>query len=396
MSLSSLPAELQLNIVEHLDPDSNLQFALTCKENATLCGSVLEEHGFRLSEWQVIDTTNGKTLLWEKLKEFIQYPSLGWYIRELNLPSDRQYSWNPAENHAGDGPSNRDKELFARAARQLQNLYPLLEKVHHQDHNYLADSITNPDDLIGTIQERIDGCYEDGVIAILLHYLPNLQTIRITDIKTYALELMLYRIACAYKSPEKSRHLPLKHLKTVSIAHWDSELSCSPDWACYFSSIPTVKTIAAYAMGNSPWDVVAKQLCSQPLSNVTELFLFQCQMDVEGLATILKGIKNLIKFTYTAGGSTVSDMSYDPKRVIKALLEHAAHSLEELVLDQEDFAEDVSLPPFFSAPQHTHKMSLDERRNRPIHHFPPWLPKAKTTKLPMENPSPHRRRKHGV
>jgi hypothetical protein len=348
MAFSLLPTELTLSIVGYLDPDSTLHFALACKEHATLCKSVLKEHGARFSEWQVIDTTNGNTLLWKRLKELIQYPSLGWYVRELNLPTTRQYSWNPGEHNIQDGPSYREKDLFAREAGKLQGLYPLLEQNYYHKYDYHFHGIANPHDLIGTIQERINSGHEDGIIAIILHYLPYLHTIRITDVDTNGLELILYRIAKAYRSPDQSPRLPLKHLKTATIAHWDTELSCSPDWACYFSSMPSVRTIAARAMGNKPHDFIAKQLCSNRSSNVTELFLEQCQMDVNGLATMFWSIKNLTKFTYTAGGDMVSDMGYEPKRVIKALLEHAADTLEELTLDQEYYGEDVCSPPSFT------------------------------------------------
>lgn len=93
---------------------------------------------------------------------------------------------------------------------------------------------------------------------------------------------------------------------------------------------------------------------SRPTPQVTELFFYSCQFDVEkGLSIVLAGIKNLRKFTYSAGGATVSDSAhYCPKMVISELLKYASHSLEELVLDQGEIGEDVSNP--FSIPASDH------------------------------------------
>jgi hypothetical protein len=62
MNLLTLPADLTIHIAEFLGPDSALNLALTCKHHQTLCKPVLAEHGRLFSEWQLIDTTDAKTL----------------------------------------------------------------------------------------------------------------------------------------------------------------------------------------------------------------------------------------------------------------------------------------------------------------------------------------------
>lgn len=347
MALSTLPIELKLSAIQYLDPESTFHFALTCKDHATICQSILKEHGRLLLEGQVFDTDWGNVLLWRFLLEVFEDPSIGWYVRELNLPPNRQTSWVEEHQSVQNAPSEEEKTLFDNAARQLQDLYTPTTRFSSLSYHPL-EGLTDPNDMIGTIQARISKGYEDGIIAILLHHLPFLQTIRITDSDTVGLEIFVRRIADEYQKPDRSPHLPFRHLKTVAIAHRDSEMSCAVDWAVSFRDIPSLTTLVAQCMGNSSYFVKPDTFSvgHVPTSNVTELFLYSCQLDAEkGLAVILADIKNLKKFTYTSGGCTVSDSSYyNPKMVIRELVKYAAHSLEELTMDQSDLGEDVSAP----------------------------------------------------
>jgi len=352
MAFSALPAELVLNIVECMDPDSTLNLALTCKSHSTLCKSVLVEHGRLLSEWQIVDTTDAGTLLWETLKEVLEDPRKGWYVRELNLPGSRQYSWNPEMSlfppppHAGLAPSDQEKEMFKAAARKLTKLYPTLESDHTLARGSFQPYLSRPNNLICTIEDRIDFGIEDAIVAILLHHLPYLNTIRLTgvDDTSDCLELMMHRIAGGYKDPAMAPKLPLQHLKTAAVAYGNTEGCITPDWACAFLSIPSLRTFAAYAMGGSPTQAVRDcylRTGAEPCSNVSELFFARSQFEVEGLEVILAGIKNLQKLTYRGGDASVSYSQYEPRKLIQALAKHVGHSLEELVLDQEE--EDVEV-----------------------------------------------------
>jgi hypothetical protein len=222
MNLIALPAELTINIAELLDPDSTLNLALTCKHHQALCKPVLAEHGRLFSEWQLIDTTDAKTLLWQILIEILDNPRRGWYVRELNLPSDRQYNWNvggslfPPHPQADNRPSGREKTMLKKAAQSLRSLYPIVAPDHIlvQDPPY---SVHCAHDLIGTIENRIDDGVEDGVLAILLHYLPYLMIFRLTEVddSSQCLELLMRRIADGYRVSIR--------LTTSAIEHTDTE-----------------------------------------------------------------------------------------------------------------------------------------------------------------------------
>ncbi|KAH6872324.1 hypothetical protein BKA58DRAFT_143367 [Alternaria rosae] len=350
MALITLPPELKLNIADCLDPDSTLNFALTCKDHATLFKSLLGQHARLLAEWKVIDTTDARTLLWEILRDIIASPRLGWYIRELNLPPSRQYNWNANESlfdphpKNGVGPTEEDKALFIEAARGLQDLYPGfgVENLRLQRrYSHTIRFLPRPYDTIGSIEDRIHAGFEDAIIAILLHYLPYLTTIRHSEVAMEdCLELVLWQIALGYKDPLKAPKLPLQRLKTVSLRYALGEGCSSPDWACFYLSIPSVKTFAAQAMGGSPSEDVLRTLFPKgaaPCSNVVELFFRYCVFDVDGLATILANIRHLEKLAYNGGGAEVCESSfYEPKRVIRAIATHASRSLEELMLSEED------------------------------------------------------------
>jgi hypothetical protein len=334
-----------------LDPDSTLNFALTCKDHATLAKSTLREHGRLLSEWNVIDTTDGRTLLWRTLKQVIIDPCQGWYIRELNLPSTRQYNWNAGESlfethpNNGVGPSEEEKNLFIEAARKLGHLYPEMGAKRLQRRYRHSIKVMPCLHMIRSIEDRIHAGFEDAIIALLLHFLPYLTTIRHTLVKEEdCLELALWHIASGYNNPAVAPMLPLQHLKTVAMVYYDTEGCISPDWACYYLSVPSLKTFAAQTMGDSPSREVQHSLFPEgaaPCSNVVELFFSGSRFNVDGLTVILATVKHLKKLTYDGGEATVSELSfYQPKRVLEAVVAHAAHSLEELSLSQ-SYDEDV-------------------------------------------------------
>jgi hypothetical protein len=118
--------------------------------------------------------------LWQTLIEVLEDPRKGWYVRELNMPSDRQYKWNVGGSQfepcpqADVPPSGREKNIIKKAAQSLSSLYPIiaLDHVLVQDLPY---SVRRAHDLAGAIEDRVDKGFEDGVVAILLHYLPYLK-----------------------------------------------------------------------------------------------------------------------------------------------------------------------------------------------------------------------------
>lgn len=363
MALCTLSTELKLIIADQLDPASSLNFALTSRDHSILCRSVLRTHSRKFSEWQVINTasagigagTGNVALLWSTLKEVLQDPRKGWYVRELNLPSSRRYHWDLNNlgiqpPHLLSAPPEEDQRVFKKAARALEELYPATAANSYDDDPYHFCDIEHPEDFIATLEDRITTGYDDAIIAILVHHLPYLRTIRLTDSETACFELLMRRVAVGYKDPELAPQLPFQHLTTAAVAHYDSEMCCHADWACVFLCIPSMQTFVADAMGDAV-SFGSRIGClpegAAPISNITELFFDRCQFDLKALEVILAGVKHLKRFTYTEGGATVSESAwYEPKKVIAAIATHVGHSLQELVLVQDQSSADVSCQAF--------------------------------------------------
>ena len=159
---------------------------------------------------------------------------------------------------------------------------------------------------------------------------------------------MLQWIAMSYSNPVQTHKLPLQQLKNASLAHWDSEGSCEVDWACLFLSIPSVQRFAANAMGRAPYTLGVEIYQANRCSNVTELWLDHCGLELDGLVTLLRGINDLRKLRYTHGGSMVSEYPYEPKRIIQAIEDTVGHSLEELTLEQDLYFVSLSSHPLTS------------------------------------------------
>lgn len=307
-----LPSELKLRIADYLDPGSSINFGIACKEHWQLCQTLFKRHAKSFAEAPVVTAYNALDLL----RATIQDPSQGWYIREISFKE----TW--------DDPSTtleEDAEQLQKSARQLRRLYP------H------TSSTVEDECLITRIEQDLATGHPNSAVAVLLHHLPNLRTLRLTTTREYSnFESLLERIGVEYVDAAKSSRLPLQHLQTVALVHDDTEGCISPDWALPFMRIPSLRVFAARMMGgdfdrdqNEP----AIPFYPHPQSSIEEFFFDCSQFDPAALEYLLSCTPALKRFTYSAGGCCVSEDPYDAKVVLKALAEHAQHSLECLVLE---------------------------------------------------------------
>lgn len=328
MSLPDLPPELKLNIVEYLDPEAAFHFALTCKRHSSLCNDLLQEHARLFAKYSIVKPTNNGTLVWDFTKEVLRDPRKGWYVRELNLITDRP------DTH-GSMPE-KDENLYRAAAEEILPLYP------YGPTFFAAEPDDNSRELDRDMDECIVNHFEDPILVILIHHLPRLRTFRMTDIiRGDCLLRFMRRVAAGYQNPALAPQMPLQYLKTAAIAHYDTESSCSVDWAIYFLCVPSLRTFAAFMMGSEHVEDDDGDMNSEaylyntadvPVSNVEELVFHNCQFDPKTLDLILPMIKNLKRVEYQAGGHAVAYQDYEPRKVIKALATHVGHSLEDLYL----------------------------------------------------------------
>jgi hypothetical protein len=197
-----------------------------------------------------------------KLKEILRNPNLGWYVRELNLPPDRRLFVDDDVAHDFQLTpeslklSEEDLQVFQTAAEDLRPLYPVSDPQN---------------DLVRQMESDLAKGSDEAIFSILVHHLPMLKTLRITDLNVdSSISMLLEQVALAYADPARVSRLPFQRLESVSMAHWDTEYTCSPTWVRSFGCIPSVKNFVAIAMGDSCsgplWDRT-----DLPLSNIKEL-----------------------------------------------------------------------------------------------------------------------------
>jgi hypothetical protein len=343
MTLPSLSPYLRLIIAKHLDPISSFNYAIACKEHWSLNQLIIQEHKQLFARWSVLDVSEKDTVPCYALKEVLLNPRIAWYIKELNMPAGWYYDPNFYVFKNRPNPeihvSEDDMQLFRDAAQALVPLYASRSSGSTEIDQPHSDQVSDQSiaEILG--EQLYQGNTTDAIIAILIHYLPYLETLRVTvDDQVEYLRLVIERIALESRDGKNAARLPLRRLKTIAIAHYDSEGSCSPEWVLRSLSLPFLRTFAASAMGGHIGEGPANRIMSKeikPLSNIKELYLFRCQFEVSTLDNILSGIKALEIFTYQCAGGIVSENWSEPKHVIELLARHTAHSLETLFLDHD-------------------------------------------------------------
>jgi hypothetical protein len=342
MSLCSLPAELKLHITDFLEPQSLPSFALSTKEHLKLCNDRLK----MFAKYHTIKPApDGERLdIWDLTKEILQDPRKAWYVRDLNLVAAR-----PTFH---DNLSEDDATLFKAAAERILPLYSFESAFFATEHA----GLDRPEH---SLAKSDVWKYEPAVLVILLHHLTQLRTFRMTEnLEHDFLLAFMRRVAEGYQDPALAPQMPLQHLHTAGIAHWDTEFSCNFDWAVYFMCVPSLRTFTALMMGSElgvefftgeegsvddPGDEShLRNTAAVPVSNVEHLEFVACQFDAQSFNTLLPMTKNLKTFSYDSGGHIVAYSDFDPRKVIKALANHCAHSLEQLELSELTTGTEVS------------------------------------------------------
>jgi hypothetical protein len=342
MPLSSFPPELTLTIAEFLDPFSSFNLALTCKAHWNLCNTVIQKHKRLFAENRVIDARDPSWpyqnhMLWDKLREILNDPVVGEYVREISLPSSRATYLDGNASHdfqltlQSERLSQEDFDLFSGAGDHIEELYQSL-------------------DLASAGSDRIewDECVSHGssepILVMLVQHMPYLRTFRFTDLEMSRIFLRyLCATAVAYADPVLAPKLPFQHLTTVAVAHWDTEMSCDLEWCRFFCAIPSVRNFVANAMGGDGLDGLAEAE-DIPKSNVTELVFQYSRFETSAIEKIVGNTPFLERFSYELAGATVEEGVFPtPKQDLMALVQHVGHSLQHLVLETPEYGDDVRI-----------------------------------------------------
>jgi hypothetical protein len=327
MSLYDLPVELQLTIAESLDPKSCFNFACTSHERFHTCASLVARHKQYWERYNTIDAGDHDAgrLIWDVTKEILEEERRVAYIKDISLPGRRQPMW--------DGDAGSPASITSASSQVPEDYVQIYMAAVRKD----LDLYGTTWDMEGTVRVGAG----DPILAILLLRASELHTLRYTDAGTFTHELfqVIKGIAMTYSDPARCLSLPFQKLTYVAIAHHDSEMSCYAAWAKVFLAVPSLKGFAAHMMGGTLDS--ANYADSLLQSNVKSILFHYSFFHPEAIEDILQGTEALKYFFYENGGAIVSDEGcFAPRRVMKALVEHAGHSLEELILERDEIGLD--------------------------------------------------------
>ncbi len=203
-------------------------------------------------------------------------------------------------------------------------------------------------DLVAALEGRLE--HDDAILAILIHHLPVLKTIRISGMTAAYILPVINKITQAYGDPTKAQQLPLHELTTAAITPWIREGNRNVDWISTFLRLPSLQTFAAHSMTCASLGQrsnINLSLRAAPLSNVTTLFLYHCRFEPKILDEILVEIKALKKFAYVVSSASYPYIRYEQEKLLSTIAHQTKDSLEELIMHLQDFREEVrtSLAP---------------------------------------------------
>jgi hypothetical protein len=195
----------------------------------------------------------------------------------------------------------------------------------------------------------VEAGHWDAVISFLLFFLPLLEEI---DIESGGLSNCTYldptiRFMAANQSLENST-FSLKHLKTFSIAYWDTEMGMWPGVILPFYTLPSITIVRADSLEEEDPHPSAQQ---PPLSieryQVQNLRISNSCIGGNTMVNLLRCFPSLQKLYYDHGGATVGMADFLPQK-LGAGIAHLHDSLEELTLlgiEQDDmFGNDPRRP----------------------------------------------------
>ncbi|KAF2654720.1 hypothetical protein K491DRAFT_459535 [Lophiostoma macrostomum CBS 122681] len=344
MELSTLPNELQLSICELLDPISSFHLAITSKAHWNLFTPVIQNHARLFAENKSFKTSSTEHFVWDKYLSHTK--CYGLYVRDLSVRNDRYW----------DSEVWAHFQLGSQSSRPPPEVYEPLVAAAHDIKLLYKQALEGTDSLWPNLESAIQDGSPEPVVALLVHHLPYLKSFRYTDGASgdpFSIFDLVDAVVRAYASPVRAPHLPFQHLTTVMIAHWDTEFAVSAEVCLMFLAIPSVRTFVGWQMGGE----CDRDFAGSSKSRAKELLFENSQFHPASLDRILMNIEALERFGYESGGAIVSYDDFMPKKVIKSLSDHAAHSLENLILnnsweddvgddDDEDGKERMSLRGF--------------------------------------------------
>jgi hypothetical protein len=327
---TSLPAELQLLILELVLPDDLINVAITCKQLWRLAEGPVKHHKALQSQYGSLTPGNSPDdhTLWDMLSTIIQNPRVAYYVHIVDLLAERNVYWD-SEIWMGDQvrpehqhPPSDYVKLFTSAASDG----PLK----------LGDQEDSTDSQL----ETAIGNGSDGpIIALLLPRLPNLKQLTYINWGDSSWLLNVLEQAAAAHATSNPP-LAFRNLTSVRLEHWDTEMCIDYRFMRYLICMPSMRFLSGHMIGGEKGE--SENSANLARSRVIGLEFSYSALSRDAMSETLSGIEALEKFSYECGGVVVDYTDYDPHGMLADLLKYAGHSLEELSLVDCEQSEAVS------------------------------------------------------
>ncbi|KAJ4288377.1 hypothetical protein N0V90_011611 [Kalmusia sp. IMI 367209] len=350
-TLMSLPAEIRLSIVELLNPDDALRFAAVNKGMWQLCDSLITTHRIMVTEYRHFYADSDQKTVWKLFNDLSDDPRVADYVLVFQMSIvdnafyDPKVRWHDPPV-VGDWlkPDPLDVAKYIRAADDSFFLAtPAIMEWEPYAGRNLSEIRTSED-----LHKALEDGDTDPMMPLVLTRLHALQTLRLIPCHRapwFTNALRVISAACADPVNNPGLNGLFQHLKTVQLSHWDTELCIAWESAVFFTRLPSLEYFSAHMIGGGMHrdeeddadipDYWKPALA--PTSNLKTLLFSRSMISSEVVNVILSNCKALETFEYDAGGASISwDAEYDPRGFMSAIIQYCAHSIERLVLENDD------------------------------------------------------------
>lgn len=334
-SFSTLPNEMIREIASHVMPEDLENFSLVSKRIYAINLPFLEEHrelrkrysafdnsgkaefdGPRLQisemteDYDALNCCVGETFP-ALLTDVLMSPRIAPYIKEIRLQG-WSFGWDDDQHDYIRVPYTEEQVILFK---QALSTYVLPTK-------------------LDTWIEGLESGDESVIIGLLLILLPNITSIKYEfcdNVGSY-LQGVIERI--------EAECIPgiaiLSHLERVNLQYndaWTEDDPRSIDFLAFLATIPSLKSLYGKAINSccGAYDLS----CVRPRSsNITDLGFKMCNISLEHLENLLRGLKALQEFHYIYDkySESLNMEPWDPAGMCELLLQYAQRSLEVLDL----------------------------------------------------------------
>ena len=309
MSLAALPSELLYAISNRIAPDTIEAYGQTCRRIRLIAAPLITEHRQLLARYTTASLDNAKAV--ELLYAIASRPWIKFYPKSLELVADK----------------DRQSLEKPRTPRQRSMRAQLDVQRASVDESDVTDLIKGTGLLQPHEQDEwvraLHNANEDFTFGLLIAILPNVNRLAIhcDRNKLENMKEMLRRIK---KQGGGTR--ALAELKTIRVLEQGRADGCDLEIFPMFAALPGITNIYGRNLVGMYRECYRDGWMSYPgaSSSITHISLETCGMSVEGLEMLMKSLRNLQSFKYTAhragwGLHAIADLLKEARSTLQTL-----------------------------------------------------------------------------